>query len=635
MGNTSGKSTVAISDPFPVSQRLSKDLDKLSFVAARILSSPDIYDVNNLAKPGVCGDYAVFLKKGLEKKLLPFIATDAEGKLTSVVYQNPRKAIESLETRKKICGEIVDTMLRAIATVVACLASIQVASQSRETAVAIVPKQVGGADVRNIRDWLIKAGYLSPSDARATAGTPMVFQVPGGRGGHSSRYQYKLILEKTDHNVTHGFIHVTSSTPQSQSPPAGYLRVQFLNHIQLQAGSNVEALPMRVLDNAPNTWGAGILFKDVFKSFADTQEFYITDLFERLFRKTQEGGITQQDLESRGRIEQADEVFHNLRRSGDPQVLIRALGRWLAEVIPGFQPGYVPQPPAAYYGQPPTPYGQPPTPYGLPYGQQPIRPLQPTRYGVGMYPGTVSLRPSTGDVSYDIPLSATKGITDTLKLFRELIPKQSSPAAVRANTLVAKENRDRTVQVGVCRDPYWNEPNLGKIYPWATFQFLSIMDWRTLADSRSVKFHPEWNSFLKKLQEEIYTTAPKFERKGDANFLDQMRFSNLSGLKKEVCEKGTVRFKEVQDGLLALQGLYERHVPAMWNILNSLIIVIEDPDTKTEIVRLHPNIVSPTATISSKQYVDEQAAKARGLLAEFYEAVERTYMTTVANLVPA
>ena len=652
MGNAAGKTKGAISDPFPVSQRLSKDLDKLSFVAARILSTPDIYDVNNLAKPGVCGDYAVFLKKGLEKKLLPFIATDTDGTLMEVVYQNPRKAIDSLEKRKKICGDMVDTMLRAIATVVACLASIQVATQARETAVAGVPKQqvqVGG-DVRIVRDWLQRAGYISGSDAAKPAGTPMNFQVPGIPA--SSKFQYKLTLERTENYVTHGLISVDSKSGISDPLPTGYLRVQFLNFIPLPipGSTNKTALPIRILDNSPIPWAAGILYESVFKSFSErTPQIYVTELFERLFRKTQ--GVLTNDPETRETVTQANDVFHNLRKSGDPQILIQSLGRWFSEHVPGFQAGYQPPGAPAYYGQPALPYGQPQLPYGMPqvpaygipqapaygYGAaQPLRPLQPTatRYGVGLYPGTVSLRPSTGDVSYDIPLGATRGITETFKQFRDLIPKQSSPAAVRANTLAAKENRDRTVQTGVCRDPYWNEANLGKIYPWATFQFLSIKDWKTLADERSVMFHDDWTNFLGRL-ESTYKSAPKFNRPTGAKFLNQMKFSNMN--KNKLCEKGTevsVRFKEVQDGLLSLQGLHERHVAAMWGILNSLIIVIEDPDTKSEIVRLHPNIVAPTATMSSKQYVEEQAAKARGLLAEFYSSVEEVYMRAVENMVP-
>ena len=46
-GGSKSAAQASISDPFPINMRLSKDLDKLSFVAARILSTPDIYDINN------------------------------------------------------------------------------------------------------------------------------------------------------------------------------------------------------------------------------------------------------------------------------------------------------------------------------------------------------------------------------------------------------------------------------------------------------------------------------------------------------------------------------------------------------------------------------------------------------------
>jgi len=650
----------AISDPFPVSQKLSKDLDKLSYVAARILSTPDIYDVNNLARPGVCGDYAVFLKKGLEKKLLPFIV-DLSGEKVEVVYQNPRKAITDLEKRKKICGEMADTMLRAIATILACLASIQVATQSREAAVAPVPKQTGGTQfgelpkkellkqyggsVISVRDWFQQAGYISAMEATKTAGTPMYFQVPGIP---SNKFKFRLTLDRTEGNLTYGLISVES--PGATDPlPTGSLRVQFLNQVALPIpGITKSVLPMRIVDNAGLPWAAGIFYESVFKSFvAEKGQYYITEMFEQLFRRTQ--GVAIPALETREQIQQANEVFQQLRRTQNPQVVFQTLGQWFAQHISGFQAGYVaPQP--AYVAPPPygalPPYGAPP-PYGVPpaYGipPQPIRPLQPVQsygYGQGIFPGTVSLRPSTGDVSYDIPLTATKGILDTLKLFRDLIPKQSSPAAVRASTLAAKENPDRTVQTGVCRDPYWLEPNLSKIYPWATFQFLCIQDWKFLGEDRSRMsgkadfFHPQWTAFLDRLGRTYDSTGPTLVRTAGANFLDQLKFTNITGLL--ICKENQnprVKFAEVQEGLVELQELHERHVSSMWKILNDLIFVIVDPETKTEVVRLNPAIVSLTSNKSSKQYVDDKANEARDALMKFYSDVEDAYMRAVRNLV--
>ena len=626
----------AISVPFPVDKRLSNDLDKLSFVAARILNTPDIYDVNNLARPGVCGDYAVFLKKGLEKKLLPFIA-DISGVKHEVLYQNPRKAISDLEVRKKICGQMVDTMLRAIATVVACLASIQVASQSRETAVAAVPKQAGG-NVTGVRDWLHQAGYISATDATKAAGNAMDFTNPGIPA--STRFQFKLTLERTEGNVTYGLVSAENRRADVADPlPAGSLRVQFLNQIALPIpGSDKKVLPMRIVDNAGLPWAAGIFYESVFKSFVSgTGQYYMTEMFENLFRKTQ--GIAVPMVESREQITQANEVFQQLRRTQNPQVLFQSLGRWFAEHVAGFQAGYVPPPQPPVYGA----YGFPQAPvYGVPqapvYGVQPIRPIQPITaagYGVGAIPGTVSLRPATGDVSYDIPLAASRSILGTLDSFRKLIPTQSSPAAVRANTLAAREQPNRTVQTAVCQDPYWREQNLSKIYPWATLQFLCVKDWKTLADDRSRAaanasyFEAEWNTFLTDLGG-IYGAVPKLERQPTAFFLDQMRFSHVTELPQ--CTDPIVGFKEVQEGLLVLQGLHERHVKKMWKVLNDLILVIVDPDTKTEVVRLHPNVVSPNAKESSQKYVADKATEARKEIAGFYIAIERTYRDTITKL---
>jgi hypothetical protein len=646
-GGSKGAAKGAISDPFPVDQRLSKDLDKLSYVAARILSTPDIYDINNLARPGVCGDYAVFLKKGLEKKLLPFIA-DISGVQTEVVYQNPRKAISDLEVRKKICSQMVETMLRAIATVVACLASIQVASQSRETAVATVPKQSGGS-LTDVRDWLATNGYLLPTEVALPVGAVRTFLNPGIPA--SPKYTFKLVLGRSEGNRTSGLISVDSSrAPAAEQFPPGSLRVQFLDPITLPVPGTVKTvLPMRILDNADLTWASGILYESVFKSFHDkTGQYYITQMLERLFSKTR--GVQEVMVETREQIGQAAEIFKQLHRNPqNTQPLFQALGPWFSTHIPGFQAGYVPPVAPGY----PTPYGAPqpyglPQPYGAPtygqpqpYGLQPIRPVQPlTGYGAGSYPGTVSLQPATGAVSYDIPLAATTLITNRMKAFRDMVPKQSSPAAVRANTLAALENRDRTVQTGACRDPYWTDTNLSKIYPWATLQFLSTKDWKNLADDYNKAsananfFEPEWDKFLSGLSG-IYNTAPVLQRgaNGQAKFLDQISFTKVGEI--GICKNNPnprVRFKEVQDGLLALQGLHERHVAAMWGILNELIFVIEDPDTKTEMVRLHPNVINPASAKSSEEYVKKIATKARGLLAEFYINVEKTYMDSVKSL---
>lgn len=251
-------------------------------------------------------------------------------------------------------------------------------------------------------------------------------------------------------------------------------------------------------------------------------------------------------------------------------------------------------------------------------------------------PGTVTLRPTTSDMSYDIPINATKGIMDAFKHFRELLPKESSPAAARAASLSGFENRDRTVQTHVCSDPYWKEATLKNIYPWATLQFLSIKEWKSLAEDRNKPniFEDEWSNFLDQLGS-IYSTSerPTLERPNGAKFLDQMRFTKVNEL--ELCKNGpnpSVRFKEIQTALSELQALYDKHVKNTWTLLNSLIYVIEDPDTKVEVVRLHPNVISAKSGVSSEKYVKEKAKEARRIIADFYIEVEKIYTRAVKNL---
>ena len=67
----------------------------------------------------------------------------------------------------------------------------------------------------------------------------------------------------------------------------------------------------------------------------------------------------------------------------------------------------------------------------------------------------------------------------------------------------------------------------------------------------------------------------------------------------------------------------------MWEILNSLILVIVDPESQQEVVRLHPSVVAGN---SSEAYVNERAAKAREAIANYYFEVEKTYLKAGGNL---
>ena len=68
----------------------------------------------------------------------------------------------------------------------------------------------------------------------------------------------------------------------------------------------------------------------------------------------------------------------------------------------------------------------------------------------------------------------------------------------------------------------------------------------------------------------------------------------------------------------------------MWDILNSLIVVIEDPDTKKDLVRLNPAVLQG----STKTYIDNVAKNAMKLIAIHYIEIEKIYTDVVKVLVP-
>lgn len=626
-----GSSKGSINDPFPIDKLQNKNLDKLSYAAARILSTPDIYDVNNLARPGVCGDYAVFLKESIVQTLLPFTIVNPSGKTEEVLYQNPLKAIPDLEKRKLICEQIADTTLRAIMVVLACLASMQV--KSHDAAIALVPKQAGGS-VSEVRQWLFSMGFLKEVKEAYTAAK---FTNPGAPD--SRYYTFKLTLENAQGTVTPGLISVDTSRTPVDNPivPVGSLRIQFLSPITITApGINeIRVLPTRILDEQRGlAWAAGVLVSSpqiggsAFKTFGTQESFYITDLFSYLFLKATGNNVEMP--EDRNSINTANNVFIELKRGTQvPQILHQALGTWfqgkLGSLYQMGAPAYPQPPPYPYYPYPPP--VQPIQPV-QPVQPIPVRPIQPLAAPTGVIPG---LRQADG--AFDIPDSARRFMSARFRKYRELIPKESSPAAVRAHTLAALPRPDSTIQTGVCHDPYWAE-NPNNIYSWATLQLLFVEDWKTLSDDYGrTQFKPEWKTrFLDPLMR-IYNgvDVPKLE--GGGKVLEQMRFSKVSEIR--VCktrQDPRVGFREVQNCLIQLHGLYDSHIVHMWRIINSLIFTIVDPATKKEMVRLHPNVVNSSKKISTKEYVETIAKEARERIADFYIEVEKVYTETVKTL---
>ncbi len=239
--------------------------------------------------------------------------------------------------------------------------------------------------------------------------------------------------------------------------------------------------------------------------------------------------------------------------------------------------------------------------------------------------------PTVDSSRFDIPITATGELQKQIKRFNASMTQESSPAAVRAYTLAAEEQANRTVRTAVCRDLYWTQPDLNRVYPWATFQLLAVTDLTKLGDRTATRFVPQWTDFLTGIQSTYRSIGLTMDLppKGTPAYLDQMRIKGLDTL--PLCKSGGLaRYKEIQDGILRLQGLYDAHVKTIWGILNRLVIVIVDPETKTDLVKLHPKVLTPGN--SSQAYVESLAEEARDAISKFYVDVERTYVGTIQQI---
>jgi hypothetical protein len=638
-----------VENPFPVGPSLSKDLDLLTTVAVRLLSSSDIYDIANLENPGVCGAYAIFLKKNIEKRLLSFSVDVSDGKTVDILYQNPSKLIPAGE-RRAICKKLAETMVTLVSTVIALLASIQVKSDSRSAAAkAAAPAAVqrGGADITTVTTWLFSNGYIReiptihPTDktVRLTLYSAELVRQP-----KAPTFTLTLDRQLTSRNIYTGTLSVTGGAgygdPSLPAFPTGSLQVQIMQPIEIPGSPLKESiLPFRLSDRSNLPWMAGALYKSGFFTAAPTnnQALLPFDVWMDIFRRTQ-GFDLVEGRESRADINRAAEVFAHYTRTQDARVLLQAMTPLLvafteyrpeaaglaaaAAAYPPPLPGYPPQYP--YPGA--AAYAPRPLPQPLPGAAAAYRPTG----AAPLLAGAATTAAPTA--TYDIARPSTEVILRTLRNYRQLVPDESSPAAVRAFTLAGKVNPDRTVNTDVCNDPYWRIGGLHLIYPWATLQFLCVNSWEKLGTSggRDV-FHTQWPAFLRELRGIYVGTGakPKIVGPADNQVLNGLSFAEIE--KVPVCATSRaprVRFHAIQDGLLTLQGRYERHVREVWNLLNSLIVVIVDPETREQTVRLHPKVYGT----ASNTYVETQAATARTLLKDFYLDVERGYLETVTKL---
>lgn len=642
MGQTQSSNSPSgpLNNVFPIDFAQDRNLDKLSLVAARILNTPDIYDINNLSRPGVCGDYAVFLKKELTKKLLPYTVTlpDEDGKpvRTEVAYQSIRSSADEA-MRKTICSDMVDTMLRVVAVVLACLSSMQVASPSRPRTLKLTQKQSGGGPT-DVYQWLVDNGVIESRPIPLPAapfpdGRPFIdVQIrlkPATR--ELSNMNFTLRLEDRRTNVVGGEFFVDATTM-----PRGGLRVKFLDPLTVSAGTSV--LPMRIQDSLGSVWAAGALIKPptspaFFKSFyATTPEIYLDELLYHLFNQVIGKIVDANKMEKRTATEGAGAIFMELK-SGITSSALSALQPTLATYFQGFTPGPPPAIPgfgAGFYPGAAAGIPQQP-PAGFPYGIQ----QQPRPYPLALpapRPGVFA--PPAAPGYYHIPLSASTNIMRLFKEYAKIIPSESTPAVVRAYDLRGTmDPQTRTFRPNVCEDDYWTRKDLGNITPWATFQFLSTKNWEKLSSGQpDIELEREWLDFLNEMTS-IYdgVECPTFVvNPNTPKLLQFMSFANIK--ETTLCAKQDVPyvgFRKIQDTVLRFQGLYAEHTKRMWGVLNSLISIIRDPERKIEVIRLNDAVLNAP---SSNKYVRERAAEARRALFDYYTAVERTYVNAIKEI---
>ena len=647
MGAGASTGQLALDSPFPINAGMNKKLDFLSTVVAHVLNTSDIYDLNNLARPGICGDYAVLLKDQIEKRLLPF-TSDISGSIESVVYQNPTRMIKSESKRKVICEQIADTAIRVAAIVVASLASIQVASESREAIAAAVP-QKGGA-LPDVRSWLRDYNYIAKTDDGVGFNITIELHDPNNIVTNN---KYFITFIKTEGDVTYANLSV-----RGDGMPTGSLKLQFLNPVTIP-GTTKKILPLRILDNTGIPWMVGVLCENIYKSLGSPDRTYAFEVWNNLFIKSRPGSdprnkipLYESDL---AELARSNAVFEQVIQTKQTGLIINQIYDFLLRNaqslgitgmsppsglgLPGL-PGlglpnpYQQNPYAAPYT---APYAAPYTPanpyaanpYAAPYANPYQRPGLPVpgyvpgyglpgqlpRYGQGLL---------NNQFQYTIPDQyATRNILTKIAEFKSMYVKKSCPASVRAYTLSGQVNSNRTIRTGVCNDPYWKENTLAKIYPFAALQFLCINNWKNVGAGRipETAFSPEWQTFIKELGA-LYNT----NLVGRGPSLEELAFK----VKVPLCESinPDVEFQLVQSGLQQINAEFEAHVKEIWKILGDLVEVIQDPSTNTELVRL----VSAATKTGSRAYVEAVAKRAQRQIIRHYMTIERIYFDTAKSL---
>jgi hypothetical protein len=666
-----GAASIALNQPFPIDQKGKTDLNLLSHIASRILATPDIYDLANLSTHGVCGAYSLFLKDKIMQQLLPFASEftkkdiNQKGESQIYLYQNPRKVFDDQVTQKQVCAELALSIMRLVSTVMACLASIQykeaIDRPTIETIMAppVGVKQVGGsrADVTN---WFVTYGYMPTP----VAGAPATVDVKLA-SANPTYPDFVLKPLGTSGPVSNWLLQVDpASLPTFPAISKGGFRVQTIDPISLPglpAGTDT-ILPIRIYD-VTTSWVVGILQGGVTKIFKpiDGSTGNAFDAFEVLFNLFMRAAGQPGELPEKrpDKIAEATRVFQR-----GPPALLTTMTPYL-RTIPGFNPALIPGSgigpgagpgPGGYggYGVPPPGYGYggygvPPPPPG--YGGYGIPPPPPPGYGGYGAPPSYGYGSTPGPRALGIPAAiGATGVVDipdpSVKSFLaqlHLVPRKltfidnSCPAAIRASTLAALIHTDKTISTNVCIDEYWKKSKMDTIWPYATLQLLCADDLTKLNDAPPRNINQTWIDFVEALRQ-IYpavpagTTTQKIPAITPANEYHLAKFGFHMGA-LDLCKSGpavTVQYPAVQDALIKINTCYTAHVAKMWDILNSLVIVIKDPDTKKDLVRLNPALL----TGSTKANIDVIAQTAMKLIAIHYVEIEKIYTDAVKILEP-
>ena len=640
MGNS--KSTPKTSDPFPVSAETFTNLSRLTYGTARILNTEDIYDLFNINKPGACGTYVVFKKKNVGLKLIPFIA-DISGTRQEYLYQDSLKSVSNLEERKQVCGELADTMLRTVAIIVACLASIQIYAPAVKARFDEVPlpqalaRQRGGsqndssqhggsADV--VKDWLLRHDFIELATDRAA-----LYKLKG------TSYTSMIIMSFTAHSE-----QVSAAATLSVLNSSSTVRVLFLDPVTADEQGE-RAIPICISDNA-RPLSCGILYKkqympfDLRKKASNFGQFCSSLLTSQVYTESSESYemfITLQELSIAGdqtAIQDALTQYFSQGGFGARSVLGARSGLGGRSVgldrLGGL--GLAARSSRLGLGG-----------LGGIGGIGGLGGIGSNRLGLGAYRPRLSLDPRLGGVGGrgllnflqseggHIKGPAQKIILDYFANCRKMVPAEESPAARRVRTVVLGEE-DRNARTNICADPYWKKANLGDIYPWATLQFLSVRDWNSIGTA-DVKFVNEWDDFMTQLingykGDDVPTIVSVAGR--SSKRLEDWRFSGITSI--SICRPGreikAFDIGAIKDLLIEMNTLYTRHVTAMTAIINSLIIEIDDEGTK--VYRLNPKIFKSGKTTA--KYINDTADEARTALCAFYLQVEKIYRDIVIRL---